>query len=203
MLNLQDFINAIHKAILSANDGLANANLQLIEKYFEIIPAKSVEEVRKSLDDTLTKAMSAPKSDEALKNILDAFSEYQSKSKEANSSSPPHYRSKNVILQYPDRTSTGMEMRNINVPLIALVPVTLSEVSEVKLKVNLEILNNGNDIKVSFPSATDTKSSEPPNLLASKIATNASLEITLTPNKGTDGLQKLIEGYTQVLRSQL
>ncbi|TAE08827.1 MAG: DUF2589 domain-containing protein [Bacteroidetes bacterium] len=211
MLNIKDFINALHTAVLSANNVLADANLQLIEKYFEVIPEnttsdKTLEELRKDLEDSLAKASTATdiKSEEALKNILDAFGKYQNKSKQASANpTPPQYRAKNVVLQYPDRTATGVEMRNINVPLIALVPITMSEISEVKFKTSLEILYDGNEIKVGFPPVQNTKSSEAPNLLESKVVTNATLEITLAPHRGTHGMQKLIEGYEQVLRSQL
>lgn len=208
MINLQDFINSLHQAIISANDTLANSNLALLEKYFELIPQNtdsntSVDELQKNLHDTIAKASEAADSKEALKNVTEAFKKYQDKVKQPDTPLPLEYRSRNVILQYPDRAEHGFQMRNISVPLIALVPISMSEISEVKFKTNLEILHDGDNIKVGFPSAGNTMVGEVPNLLDTKVATNASLEITLTPNRGTTGLQKLIEGYEQVLRSQL
>lgn len=205
---IQDLITVVHTSVLSAHESLADANLKLVEKYFEPIPkkdegsVKDTEELEKEFHEALAQ-VSFKDTNEARKNISDIFEKFQNKTATSatHSVGTTQYRPKNVVLQYPERTETGFEMRDISVPLITLVPMSMPEVSEVKFRIDLIVSDDGKTLKVGFPNKPFESNNE--NLNNPNSFANASLEMTLIPNKGTGGLQDLIAAYEQVLRSQL
>lgn len=127
--------------------------------------------------------------------ILDTYfeksNEEDEKSKEQNKLKP-----KTVTLQFPEQTSNGVKMKNVQVPLITLVPVNGTQISEVKFQTDLEIMVEKEQLLVNFPSSKAIK-----NQNDHKNVT--SLEITISPQQTSEGLKKLIESYEKVLRSQL
>lgn len=99
-------------------------------------------------------------------------------------------------------------MSDVRVPLITLVPVIMTQISEVRLRSDLVVQIEGDDVVVSFPvgcsaSSNDDNATTMENMYEPEAGTVASLEITLTPNTGTAGLKKLIEGYERILRAQI
>lgn len=154
MIQIEQFIQAIHGAVLTANSALMQENLKLLDTYFE-----NLDEGDKTKSNTQLKA-------------------------------------KTVALQFPENTTNGTVMRQVHVPLITLIPVSMAQVSEVKFKTNLELQIEKDALLVSFPSAT-------PTVEGSVAPTTASIEITLTPQETSEGLKKLIEGYEKLLRSQI
>ncbi|MFN8366745.1 MAG: DUF2589 domain-containing protein [Candidatus Kapaibacterium sp.] len=210
MIAFEQLINVIHGAVLSANDALMQENLRLLDTYFE--SSSNTDEIRQSLDDALESIENfmfhTRPTKEVIEHTREAFlnakSALQDEGKqEGASKSLDSLRAKTVTLQYPDQTSSGTIMRNVEVPLITLIPVNMTKVAEVKFKTNLELSIDGNDLKVAFPtpasapSYTDLKGTTVPS------AHTASIEITLTPQESSEGLKKMIEGYERALRSQI
>ncbi|MCD7943029.1 MAG: DUF2589 domain-containing protein [Bacteroides intestinalis] len=80
----------------------------------------------------------------------------------------------------------------VQVPLITLVPVTASKIEKatVTAEFALEVINN--ELQISFP---NNKSSE--------NATVGKLEIVISPQELTDGLELIIEGYANALKRQI
>jgi hypothetical protein len=156
MIGIEQFINTIHSAVLSANDALMKENLKLLDTYFE-----ETDEVDKKKGRSALKA-------------------------------------KTVALQFPEQTSNGTEMRDIHVPLITLIPVSMAQVAEVKFRTNLEIQVEKNELLVSFPQVRSAAEQG-----ATPAAQSSSIEITISPQQSSEGLKKLIEGYEKLLRSQI
>ena len=156
MIGIEQFINTIHSAVLSANDALMKENLKLLDTYFE------------------------------------ASNEVDKKKSHAT------LKAKTVALQFPEQTSNGTEMRDIHVPLITLIPVSMAQVAEVKFRTNLEIQVEKDELLVSFPATKSAveNGTEP-------AAHSSSIEITISPQQSSEGLKKLIEGYEKLLRSQI
>lgn len=156
MLSFKNFINAIHDAVLSANDKLMDKNTKLLDKYF----IKS-----------------------------DASSEDYSSSDTSNGLS-----AKSVVVEYPHVTDKGVETTKVNVPLITLVPLSMSQIEKAVLTstFNMEVVNN--DLQIDFVNKDD------PNNAGKNIGT---LEITLAPHETAEGWQELVNGYEKALKAQL
>ena len=129
-------------------------------------------------------------------NLLDNYFESENEGK-STSKLLHNMRAKTVTVQYPDQTEDGVIMRDVNVPLITLIPVSMAKVSEVKFRTDLEIHVEGDDLKVSFSPLKDNHDSD------TKRQSNTNIEITVTPQESSVGLKKLIEGYERTLRSQI
>ncbi|TSE07265.1 MULTISPECIES: DUF2589 domain-containing protein [Aquimarina] len=204
MINFDQFIKAINDATLSANSALMDENLKVIDRYFE--SSGGTELITGSLDDALhaakkilrKKRPTKEELEEAMQTFADAKEALQddkgiSKTKTSNALKP-----KTVVVQYPEQTSSGVVMKNVHVPLIALIPISSSQISEVRFKTNLEILVENDDLKVSFP----TKDTEANTENNTQLQTS-SLEIIMQPQKSPEGLKSLIQGYEKVLRAQI
>ena len=98
-----------------------------------------------------------------------------------------------VQLEYPTLDDAGaVTTTTVQVPLITLVPVTASKIEKatVTAEFALEVINN--ELQISFP---NNKSSE--------NATVGKLEIVISPQELTDGLELIIEGYANALERQI
>ena len=151
MIKLDVLIDAIHDAVVSANESLMDKHIGLIDKYF----------FKREGEDAL--------------------------------------EARTVILKYPQTTESGVKMIDVKVPLITLVPVSGSEIEELKFALDLNILQVGDNLEVSFGEMPDTKRRKDEN----KSSSVAHLEMTIKPTKTTEGLKKLIEGYERALRAQI
>lgn len=213
MIKFDAFINAIHTAILSANDALMDKNLEVLDKYFEA--AEDSEEFQSALDaalialnDFLGAERQRPTRQKvttmlaSLEGVREALSQKGiSETEPKRASLPERLRPKMTTLQFPHKTANGVVMSDVSVPLITLVPLSMTQISEVKFSTELEIQVENDELLVSFPatqSATpDVSESE------SQGSSRASLQITLTPHHGTEGLRKIVEGYEKILRAQI
>ncbi|MDE5118927.1 MAG: hypothetical protein O4965_01675 [Trichodesmium sp. St19_bin1] len=68
-----------------------------------------------------------------------------------------------------------------------------------KFRTELEIQSEDDELLVSFPSSQSTKAESQ----ESSVLPRATLDITLTPHQGPEGLKKIVEGYEKVLRAQI
>ena len=223
MISLEAFARAIQHAIISANEALMDKNLNILDRYFESVGDE--EALQQSLDDALQATKDITEKDDiadretmaqayqALYNAKEALApegEPSAKRKKASASFeemalkaqiPDTLRPKTVVVHYPIHTSSGIEMKEVHVPLITLVPISMSQISEVKLNTDLEIQLVDDEVQVSFSNRTAGKKKglfekEPKTTLGH-------LEITIKPHEGSEGLRRLVEGYEKVLRSQI
>lgn len=98
-----------------------------------------------------------------------------------------------VELEYPTLNDAGnVTTTTVQVPLITLVPVTASKIEKatVTAEFALEVVND--ELLISFP-----------NDKASEKATFGKLEIVISPQEPTDGLELIIEGYANALKRQI
>ncbi|MEM8641071.1 MAG: DUF2589 domain-containing protein [Cyanobacteria bacterium P01_G01_bin.54] len=227
MISLSDFVNAIYTAILAANDALTAKNFELLEKYFEEVedsdesqktfndevetilkdildpdrasgqqrpPQKKIETLLKSLQEIKARSLQSS-SEEAGQSPS-----YQSSSKGDTQrvELPDKLRPKMTTIQFPQKTANGVVLSDVKVPAITLVPLSMTQISEVKLHTELEIQVEGEELLVGFSTAhSDKKSNE------SRNSSRVTLQIALTPHHGTEGLRQIIEGYEKILRAQI
>ena len=215
MIKFELFINAIQAAILSANDALVDKNLDVLENFFEVIEEEDekfkedIEDALKTVDDVLNrKDGSAARSKlaamrKSLKSVSEGMKGGASLSEVLTGDSiPDKLKPHMTTVQFPHKTADGIVMSDVQVPLITLVPLSMTQITEVKFHTDLEIQIEDNDLVVNFPSSSSLSNGDEDNLSGSSRSIG-SLEITLQPHTGTEGLRKIVEGYEKALRAQL
>lgn len=162
MISFKAFVNAIHDAILSANDTLSDQNLEILNKYFEGLDGQ-----------------------------------------QANPDNSATLKAKSVVVEYPQPTSGGTKMISVDVPLITLVPLSLSQVEEVKVSADFQIQILGDELQLLFPKETPPGKKPLFGKDPQKEGTLGRIEIRITPADMSDGLKTLVEGYEKALKSQI
>jgi ElaB/YqjD/DUF883 family membrane-anchored ribosome-binding protein len=214
MTSFDAFIKAIHSAILSANDALMDKNLDVLEKFFEESDGGS--ELQRTLDEALkaTKDVAGEEGRsgrERLQRALEALEEARRSISHKDGSRvdrdqarfPDGLRPKMTTIQYPQQIADGVVMSEVKVPLITLVPLSMTQISEVKLRTELEIQLDDDELLVSFPAPQSGTPQDKGDDAQTSSRPSATLEITLTPHHGTEGLRKIVDGYEKVLRAQI
>ena len=215
MIKFDSFIKSIHAAILSANDALMDKNLELLKKFFEETDGddefqRTLDEAQQAIEDivedrtpgkeklrTLVKALEGARETLAQKDVPDVPETGPDRAR-----LPDKLKPKMTTIQYPQKTANGVVMIDVRVPLITLVPLSMTQISEVRLRTELEIQVGEQELSVSFPAPQSGKAN--PQGEESQVSRPiATLDITLTPHHGTEGLRKIVEGYEKVLRAQI
>jgi hypothetical protein len=106
---------------------------------------------------------------------------------------------KNVVLEYPILTADGnVETTEIQVPLITMVPLSMSQIEKATLTADFEMQIVDGELQLSFPGRKNDgvfhKKSK---------TTTGKLEITISPQESSEGLKLIVEGYEAVLKRQL
>ncbi|MGD2085451.1 MAG: DUF2589 domain-containing protein [Candidatus Aminicenantes bacterium] len=174
MFKLDQFIDAIQKAVNSATDGLIKKNHEIFESFFETLDGAD--------EGALTDA--------------------------GESSGKGHrkLKPKTVTVQYPMITPDGPQVHDVQVPLITLVPVAMAHITEVKVRTELELFIESDELEVGFPPrSTKLKTTTDLEEIEDERSqrANTTLEITVKPSSPSQGLLKLIEGYEKALRAQI
>jgi hypothetical protein len=106
---------------------------------------------------------------------------------------------KNVILEYPLLTADGnVETTEIQVPLITMVPLSMSQIEKATLSADFEMEIVDGEVQLSFPARKSDK------MFGKKSkSTTGKLEIVISPQESSEGLKLIVEGYEAVLKRQL
>lgn len=206
MISFKNFVDAIHDAILAANDSLMDKNEGILQKFFyqEGNDANALQDkldtALKATRDISSKQTNVTRDDynnasSAIKDASDALSGGDSNA--ASALLPGKLKPKMVVVEYPHQTENGIAYVDVEVPLITLSPITMSHIEKATVKANFEMeivndvlqLNFTNRDRVPFGKRNKT--------------TRGQLEITITPTETPEGLMQLIEGYEKVLMSQI
>lgn len=205
MINFDQFIKVIHDAALSANQALADENLKIIDKYFEKTSVTEsddnlFDEALQSVNVILKKNSGKTEIEEAVQNLIAVRNAATHKNSDGKPGTTESLMPKTVVLQYPTPTHDGFVMKDVKIPLISLIPVSMSEISEIKFKTTIELIVDDNNLQVGFPNKSDMNKLEINKPNESHYST---LEITIRPRDGSEGLSTLIQGYEKALRAQL
>lgn len=173
MISFKAFVNAIHDAILSANDTLSDQNLEILNKYFD--------------------GDENPQPDQQVKQDTAA----------GQAALSGRLKAKSVVVEYPQHTSEGTKMVGVEVPLITLVPLSLSQVEQVKLSADFQIQIVEDELQLLFPKESPPGKKPLFGKNPQKDGTIGRIEITITPADMSDGLKALVEGYEKALKSQI
>ena len=112
-------------------------------------------------------------------------------------------KAKSVVVEYPQQTSTGIEMVPVHVPLITLVPLSMSQVEKARMEAEFQIMIQNNEIQLLFPKDEVVESKGFFGHSHKSKGAYGKLEITLAPAEMSSGLKELVEGYEKALKSQI
>jgi hypothetical protein len=109
---------------------------------------------------------------------------------------------KTVTIQYPhlDSSDAGgmvVKMTDVQVPLITLVPLTISEIKKATVSVEFEMDVVDGDLQLDF-----TSRSSGGLFRKKKKIKHGKIDIILTPRDSTEGVKILVEGYERMLKRQ-
>jgi hypothetical protein len=163
MVDFKALIEALHRAITTANINLMDQHTELIDKYFS--ETKSYEK------DGTVKSTLTPKI---------------------------------VVIEYPYLSQINVngepevKTKEISVPLITLVPLTLSQIEKARVSLEFEMDVVDGELKVDF----STKKS---GLFSRKSPDKkyGKLDITLTPRDTPEGVKLIVEGFERMLKNQM
>ena len=206
MIGFEDFIKAIHDAVLSANNSLSNRNIELLDEYFEDSGQTG------ALQDSLNTALSATQDvlnhprpgreayvrlKKTLEDVGRALTGGEDpRARTARTKNPLSRTPKTVTVQYAVQSEEGMAMQEVSVPLITLVPISGTQIAQAKFKTKLEIQEDNGRLMIGFPgNAVQADQASTPYF--------TELEVVLEPQKETEGLRKIVEGYEKMLRAQI
>ncbi|MBI9061576.1 MAG: DUF2589 domain-containing protein [Marinilabiliaceae bacterium] len=109
-------------------------------------------------------------------------------------------RPKTVTLKYPQTNGNSVELVDVHVPLITLVPMSSSQIDELRLNTDLNVRLVKDVLHVDFASATGHVS----KLFGKEVKpATAHLEIVIKPQEASEGLKHVVEGLEKVLRAQI
>ena len=105
-----------------------------------------------------------------------------------------------VILEYPRLLADGtVENKEVSVPLITLVPLSMSQMSKATLSAGFEMEIVDGELQLHF-----AKESGSGGLFSKKPKTAwGKIDITFSPQEQTDGFKLLVEGYEAILKRQI
>ncbi|RKR83709.1 uncharacterized protein DUF2589 [Mucilaginibacter gracilis] len=106
---------------------------------------------------------------------------------------------KSVILEYPHLTSNGeVENLEVAVPLITLVPLSMSKVEKAFLTAHFEMEIVDDEVQLHFSDKGST------GLFNKKPKTAwGKIELTFSPQETPEGFKLLIAGYEDILKRQI
>lgn len=169
LISFKNFIQAIHAAILSSNEQIIKQNKSLLHDYF----------------------------DETATEITDAQGQVTTKTTLTPKTVTLTYPEKNEVPDKDNQDNFSLVMTPVEVPLIALVPMTTCGIEKATFITEFQMQIIDNDLHLLFGKA-------PSSVLKKAPGTNfGKLEITLSPNETPEGLKLLSESYENFLKRQI
>lgn len=112
-----------------------------------------------------------------------------------------HLTPKSVRLKYPKATPDGPVEHFVTVPLITLSPIPSLQLDDVKVEMDLEVMENNGEVMVGFPQPK--KSGLLRSSKDNSSVPNAKITITIKADEKSSGVQAIVEGYNKTLRAQI
>ncbi|MGD1845737.1 MAG: DUF2589 domain-containing protein [Salibacteraceae bacterium] len=115
----------------------------------------------------------------------------------------PTLKAKSVTIEYPKETSKGIEQVEVQIPLITLSPLSMTQIEEAKVKVDFQLAVIDGQLQLQFPKANSRgKAADSAGNTGTKPAMG-SVEIHIKPAEMPEGVKVVVEGYEKVLKSQV
>lgn len=212
MITLRSFIQAVQEAVISADDALMSKNMDIIRQYF--VMDETDEELNALLENAIEDMGSvvgpnAKRSPQKLKRALSSLKKlYNSVGGELSLNDVlrnDNLTPKTVSMGFPTKGADGkISIKEVQVPLLTLVPISFSKVDEVKMNLDLGLEKVDDELQVTLGKVSPAKNSPwaegaaPTDEIPSKT-----MQISIRPQEVSDGMQHIIDAYEKVLKSQL
>lgn len=108
---------------------------------------------------------------------------------------------KTVDMKYPIMTQNGPSTHFVSVPLITLTPAPTLQLDDVKIEMDLEVMEDNGEVMVGFPQSK--KGGFLRSSSDSSSTPNAKITITIKADNKSSGVQAIVEGYNKALRAQI
>lgn len=206
MINLDALIAAVQSSVIEAANALNARNMELFHSYFETVEDEVPQDVAAAAARVIEASRAAGSAGEpdAAQDAIRRAGEALERAVEALASkrkAAPALRPKTTAIQYPHITKDGPTVHTVHVPLIALAPICFAQITELRMKTDLELSVQGDSLTASFPAEPRTAAEE----AAGKrpAGRTASVEIVLGEMPSSQGLRLIVEGYERALRAQI
>lgn len=111
---------------------------------------------------------------------------------------------KSVVLEFHSLSSDGTALaKKAQVPLITLIPITLSRIEKATLTSDFEMELADGELQLEFSTPGKGKSALGGIFGSSKPKNGGRLEIVITPQDTPEGLRVVVEAYEMTLKRQL
>ncbi len=138
-------------------------------------------------------------------DLIDKYFEEKTLDKSENKSTNSNSSTlipKNVVLEYPTVDSNGGTIKTeIQVPLITLVPLQLSQIEKATLSADFELSLSNDELQINFPMPKKEKVFN--KHINTDKSTKGKLEIVISPQESSEGLKLIVESYEAALKRQL
>lgn len=201
MIKFDELVTAIQGSLLEASSALTEQNLYILKRFFK---KTDCEETKKRIEAAL--AVSSDVSDNTDPEKLREASSAIKKAAQLLEECPPSdcLVPITVAMEYPRMTPDGPVTHLAHIPLVSLVPLTFSQIDELRFKSELELSIVDDTLRVGFPARREVGTCEKDGVTPDEpCGANASVEIIVRPAHPTDGMKKVIEGYDRSLRAQI
>ncbi|MCY1062674.1 DUF2589 domain-containing protein [Nannocystis sp. SCPEA4] len=206
MLNLDGLVAAVQRSVAEAANALAARNIELFHSYFEAADdgqgadgvaaaaeALAASQAARAATDPAEAQQKIAAAAEALERAAEAL-------KSQRGGGGP-LRPRTTAIQYPHMTKDGPGVHTVHVPLIALAPISFAQLTELRLKTDLELSVQGESVIAGVPAGPRATGGEADGEQTERRA--ATLEIVLGELPSSQGLRLIIEGYERALRAQI
>lgn len=207
MISLESLVSVIQDSVLSASHAINNNNIELLDLYFE--QADGSEALDDLVQRSITSAAAAENASDsdaaqaALQQAAQSLEAAANMASGTGNKTVNCLRPKTVTMEYPHVTAEGPSVHLVHVPLITLAPMSMSEISEVTFKTDLEVLVSDDDkMHVSFKKNKTSTENDSLDTTESE-GYSATLEVVVKATEPADGLKKVVEGYERALRAQI
>lgn len=200
MLNLDGLVAAVQRSVAEAANALAARNIELFHGYFEPVEDDPSPEVAAATADALaaSEAARAAGDPEAIRQAAEAL-ERAAGALKSQRRATTTLRPKTTAIQYPHMTREGPAVHTVHVPLIALAPISFAQITELRLKTDLDLSVQGESLAAGVP--TRSAGAEVDGEASGRRP--ATLEIVLGEMPSSQGLRLIVEGYERALRAQI
>lgn len=126
--------------------------------------------------------------------FLESYFNRQQEVKDVNDGHAQSYIPKSVLLEAPAVDDDGMTVKEkVEVPLLSLVPHSSERIEKMTLNIDLQVFIEDGELKVDLGESKKGK----------KESGHGTLEITVSPDAPSEGLQQLVSRYESIIRSQI
>ncbi|MCG8461708.1 MAG: DUF2589 domain-containing protein [Holophagales bacterium] len=214
MIRFDDLVAAIQGSVLEASHALTEHNLQVLDRFFEKADGEDVEsriQAALSASSDVSDSTDPEEISRAADAIRDAAAALEQRPRK-DCLVPV-----TVAMEYPKMTAEGPTSHVVNVPLLSLAPMTLSQIDELRFRTDLELSEVDGELQVGFPERQSDACAggyaSPPGpadrgpgsrgTASAHPNANACVEIVVRPACPTEGMKMVNEGYYRALRAQI